>query len=636
MDLARIPVFDGNVPLPGFFDSLFGGFYLLKGVPLLGQLALLCGLAILLWYAWYPPQTKTGRSWRNTVAVLFFSVLALFLLQPWDEVFVNLRHAQHWALQRRFSFHENSWAEGTVEFLPLVFLGELARLGVPLADAGFALGLVCALGCLAITLRLWRAWGVADPSRWVLCVLLFAPLAFNSAHGFGTVGFLLGVLYAVWRTLVEPRTAGWIALAILPWVRVEAGLLVGLVWLAWCKTIRPRAPLAVVRGGALLAPLAAHTALRYGLYGEWLPIPVIYKSALGNPFFFLVGLRNLVADAIATHTLAAFLALASLRVLYRRKDLPFPLDPGQPLATARPALAVLALFCVPYYLSGGDWFPSYWGRYLLPFSFWLWITTVSAWICAWRQFEFQDRLRTLALPVAFALGSSLWPISSTWKFVDHVLSHRRTLAMIHEPTIARGHYRIQHLSRLGTLLGKTSEPSDRIGSSELATLMYFAQRDAVDMLGLTNAAIARSELRTLPSLFRRFPFRSELPYLIFRRLRPDWLEKSRPEFLFTFDFMLRDQLPDVRPYELTAPELQRALDRWEKQLGGLMDSLYGGIPSILRQGYSPVVVRAGEDFVALYFVHDKVRDRHFAALKQAGFKSIRLAGQSAAATAAER
>ncbi|MGE9191035.1 hypothetical protein, partial [Escherichia coli] len=83
---------------------------------------------------------------------------------------------------------------------------------------------------------------------------------------------------------------------------------------------------------------------------------------------------------------------------------------------------------------------------------------------------------------------------------------------------------------------------------------------------------------------------------IFKRLRPDLLEKTQPEYLYTFDFMLRDQLQDVRAYELDPTNLFKALARWEKQLGPLMDVLYGGLPDILRLGYEPIVVRGGEDF----------------------------------------
>jgi hypothetical protein len=150
--------------------------------------------------------------------------------------------------------------------------------------------------------------------------------------------------------------------------------------------------------------------------------------------------------------------------------------------------------------------------------------------------------------------------------------------------------------------------------------MYFARRDAVDYLGLVNPDIAQSPLRPLPSLFRKFPYRSELPYLIFKRLRPDLLEKTLPEILYTFDFLLRDQNKDVRAYELAPPALFKALARWEMQLGGLVDELYGGLGKILALGYEPVVVRAGDDFAGMYFVHNRILDRHLEALRHAGYR----------------
>ncbi|MBY0369244.1 hypothetical protein K2X33_01065 [bacterium] len=613
MGLTHFTLFEGPAGLPGVFDSLFGGLFLVKGIPLAGQLGILWTAALSGWWLWHPPQKTATRVVRTGVLALLFTLFCLFLLQPWDEVFINLRHAWNWAQTGRFSFNQQEWIEGTAEFLPYWIVGVGARVGLPVVDGIYYLGIFCALGCLWYALRFWAAWGISQPARWGLLLVCFPPLAYNASHGFAAAAFLLTVLASLYHLCIRKSVWGWVLLGILPLVRVEGALLSLLLW-SYC-TAEQRTPWrrAALTGVVALGPALVHALIRHRVYGEWFPIPVYYKSTLGSPFFLMVGLRNLAADLVATHTLAAGIAFYALR--------PWKIPAFQKLPVL---LALLGLFCVPYYLSGGDWFPSYWGRYLLPFSFFLWVSVVAVAVSQYAALGAAGLSRALAVPVLFFLFSSLWPISSTWKFLDQIFSHRRTLAMIHEPTIGRAHFRVQNLSKLGTLLGETSDPQHRIGSSELATIMFFAHRDAVDYLGLVNPEIARSPLRELPSLVRRFPFRSELPYLIFRRLRPDWLEKTQPEFLYTFDFMLRDQIADVRPYEATDADLVRALGRWDKQLGGLMDPLYGGLRNIQALGYEPVMVRSGEDFIALYFVHQKVRERHFALLKEHGYHGRKI------------
>ncbi len=590
MTLRSVLFFESARPLPGFFDSFLGGFFLMKGIPLIGQQALIIAFALALWLGW------KGR-WRRSAAcsLLLFCLAWMFLVQPWDEVFINLRHAQHLAEQGRFSFNRNQLLEGSVDFLPYALVAALSKIGLPLPEGIFLLGLFSGLVCLGIGALILRRCVPAKALPFCIAALcLYPPLIFNSAHGFATAPFAAAILGSVYLLYFTPHNRmAWCLIALLPLFRPEAILL---SWL-FAGLRKNYKALAFVS-----LPFLVHSGFRLAVYGSVIPLPVQYKASLGSLFFFAVGMRNLVADAVATHALSAGLVLAIA---------------GYKSSLWKQPLIAVGLFCIPYYLSGGDWFPSYWGRYLLPLSLLLWIAALCSLGNVLTKGTAPARL---AIPAVFFLFSSLWPISSTWKFFDLVFSHRRTLAMIHEPTLARGHYRIQHLSQLGEHLRQTTLPTDRVGSSELATIMFYADREAVDFLGVSNPAIARAPLRDMPSLFRRFPYRSELPYLIFRRLKPEHLGETLPEVLYTFDFILRDQVPGVRAYELDDATLFKALERWETQLGGLMDPLYGGLPRILALGYSPIVVRAGEDFVSLYFVHASALERHQTALRAAGYQ----------------
>jgi hypothetical protein len=150
--------------------------------------------------------------------------------------------------------------------------------------------------------------------------------------------------------------------------------------------------------------------------------------------------------------------------------------------------------------------------------------------------------------------------------------------------------------------------------------MYFARREALDLLGVANPEVATAPLRQFPSLLRRFPDRPELPYLIFKRLQPDLLARHRPPYLYTFDFMMRDHVKEVPHDEINNRDIFKGLHRWELKLGPLVDSLYGGLDKILALGYRPVIVSYANDFLSLYFVSEDARERHLARLRELGLE----------------
>lgn len=619
--MRSVIYFERHDSLPGTFDSLFGGLYLVKGLPLIGQLGTVFFVCLAALSAVYAQQGD--RRWKlcsTASSLLFFSLSCVFLLQPWDELFINLRHAWSWVQTGRFSFNPGQWLEGTVDTIPYLLVGWAGKAGIPLVEGAFLLSYVGGLLCLYQLNRLFRAvWPGPAESFFLLALCLFPPLGFNSAHGFATAFFSAAILFVIRCLFFENRfIAAWVALAFLPLIRFEGSFFIVVLGTFWAHARKIRFRTAVTVVTVALVPAIAHGIARHTLYGEAIPLPVQFKSSGGSLFFLAVGFRNLLADLIATHCLTLLLLLFSLRNALAKEHQQVDWE------KRKQVLAALAICIFPYYLSGGDWFPSYWARYLLPFTLFLFFTASSFSVEAFHKLTPRVFFSALILPVAVFIFASLWPISSVAKWADSVFSHRRTLAMIQEPTIARGHYRVQALSQLGEHLRLTTTPQDRIGSSELATVMYYAHREGVDFLGLMNKQIAQSPLRPRPSWLRKFPYRSELPFLIFKRVNPDQLSRYRPEILYTFDFMLRDQLKEVRAYELDTPTLFRALSRWEKQLGGLIEALYGGLENIDRLGYEPVVIKAGEDFVALYFVHRSILARHQRALEAQGYRGGRI------------
>jgi hypothetical protein len=602
--------------IPGVFDTLFGGLFVIKGIPLAAQLVVLVGLPLALWLllAERLRHIRLAGRLAEAIAIGLFAVLTLFVLQPWDEVFINLRHAQNWARSGVFSFNAHSLTEGTVDFLPYLAIGVLHRLGLPLVELGFAMSFCGGLLCIAAARSLFVAWGLGrHRSAVVLLASTYATLIFNAANGFAASVFTAVILWAIHDLFfARARWRGWVWLALLPAIRLEgawfSALLLG--YDLWRHRPSLRARMAAPLVGL---PTIALSFYRWRTFGSPIPVPIRYKAGLGSFFLTVVGARNAAADLVASGALIAVFLLALCHVLdphpERERD-----------RSRETLVGILALGCAPYYLSGGDWFPSYWGRYLLPFVLFTVCAAVARALTLGPTLSARRRAALIGFPCVLLALHVLWPISAYWKLGEQFFAHRRTLARIHEPTIGRGHYRVQQLSQLGNHLQRTTDPGAVIASSEIATIMYFADRDALDLLGVTNAEVARAPLRPFPSLLRRFPERSELPYLIFKRLQPSLLTRYRPPYLYTFDFMMRDLVEGIPHDEVTDADLFLGLRRWEKKLGGLVDELYGGVPAILGLGYRPFLVAYANDFTSLYFVSAAQAERHAQRLLSLGFQ----------------
>lgn len=610
----------------GFFDALFGGVFMVKGVPLAGQLVLLLCLPLMVLTAALVTQspTPTARRWNGILGVVYFVTAAFFLMIPWDEMFVHLRHSRHFGEGHGFSFNRLEKIEGSADFLVYTTLGFLSGLGLPLEELNYLQGIVCGLWIAWTGSKIIEAYCGAKwrSAAWTfLCV--FPPLLYNSASGFGTTAFVGALLSAI-RALFFAKKPNLVVAAVflflIPLIRYEgvifAVALAG-AFILWKPVQRAWFLLAVP-----LTSFALMGALRLFFFGTLLPIPVAYKNTGFHAFYTAVGLRNLLADLVACDGWLALLTLAAILAITARR---LPTSTLKLLQTSwsrspwLPSIAAMSVSVVPYYISGGDWFPSYWGRYLLPWTLVVVLAAFALLISRWKKGVDKDSLWLAGGVALCGIFLSLWPISSRWKFIDHVFSHRRTLAKIHEPTIGRGHYRIQHLAQLGTHLRETTPENFRIASSEVATIMYFANRETIDLLGVASPEIAKNPVREPPPIFRRFPDKSELPHLIFKRNVPPILERRRPEILYTFDFMWRDMMPDLPLQEASREDLIRALQRWELKLGGLIDALYGGLKHLSEIGYHPIIVRGGDQFICLYWVSNEAFESHVKRLQDAGF-----------------
>lgn len=606
---SSVHIFRSTQDLPGLFDSFFGGIFLVRGLPIFFQIACLLGLLLSTFGAWRF-SAKHHSHWKAVTAISSFCSLCLaafILFQPWDELFIFLRHSQHLAENGTFSFNRMEKIEGIVDFLPFFILGLLGKLGFPLLETNFFFGILggwlCVLGGrkILIQLKLPHAEAWAYP-----LLILYPPLLLNTGNGFTVLLFTGAIIWSLVYCFFEDKPLkGCLCLSLVPLIRLEGAWFsfLAFVFLFWRNHSHTSKKQFAFLGSIVFTPVLLLSLWRYFYFGDMIPIPIRFKSSIGNIFYFILGFRNLLMDLCAG---GSILFVWFILVGKNRR------------ATICDHLLILIfIFCVPYYLSGGDWFPPAWGRYLFPFSFLSFIFFLS------ESTQIQSRMKSGVFPYLLVeLGLLVFvialPFGSFQKINENLFFPRNTLSGLHNKKIGKPNYRIQYLSQLGSHLRKTTDPEYTIASSEVATIMYFAQREALDLLGVANPEIAQAPLRTAPKLFSKSTLQNELPRLIFKRLRPDMIEKKRPAIVYAFDFILKDLLDNVKLEEVTNSDIFLALSRWDRQFKLLNDSLFGGVSELSRLGYQPIVVQYGSQFFTLYFVSPQAKESHFRLMRESG------------------
>lgn len=605
-------LFESQETIPGFFDSFFHGLFLIKGLPIFFQLGVLVGFLACCYSAFVQSErtTKWAPIATSLSAFLCLVFSAFLLFQPWDELFILLRHSQNWAEFNHFSFNRFENSEGVVDFLPLFLLGTLAKLGLPLIETHFVLCILGAWFCIWAGRKTLILLNFPSAKNWgYLLILFYPPLLLNSANGFMVPLFTGTLLTSIHLLLLQNKPwKGLLALSLLPLIRIEATWFCFLILILYryqhFKSSRFRG---ILTGALVFLPISILSIWRFRHFGTAIPAPVLYKSALGNSFYFVLGLRNFLMDFVAGGGLIWIWILWLNRQKTPKKGINL--------------LVLLFTFVVPYYLSGGDWFPSAWQRYLFPFSFFLYLLSIIQ-IPSLIQLEYRNMKSWAPLLLLLIFTVSL-PFGSGLRLIENLFNSKSSLAGLKNKRTGKSNYRIQQLSQLGVHLQNTTDSRDRLASSELATVMYFSKREALDLLGLTNLEVAHSPLRQPPKIFEKIKAHNELPFLIFKRIKTDLISKYQPAIVYTFDFFMADLMEEVPVEEITPSDLEKAIRRWDYRFKNLNGELFGGINRLRELGYTPVIIHY-DRFYSLYFVSESARSDHFSRLRGQGMAETLL------------
>ncbi len=409
--------------------------------------------------------------------VLGLAVLAWTAFRHWgylvDDTFIALRYARHLVEGHGLVFNPGERVEGYTS-LPFVLLGALClRIGVEPAASLAALAAAAGAATLLLTQRIERMLappsGVGVPLS-VLLLLATPAFAYWSFRALETLPFTALLLTALSVALHESRDGRWrgsgLLFALVALARPEGAYLFVLASAAlllvearasgaWRHAGRHALNLVLVAGA-----LGAYVAWRVSYYGELLP-NTFFAKVTGGPGQLATGLRYLRDFLLAAPLLAAALvfplALAPRSVRVRL---------GSPALAL--ALHAVALGYVAYVVAvGADFMPFF--RFFVP------ALPLAAVLGALV-------LRALPLP-ELARGPVLASLFALHAVAGLTTEQPYRAFVAHRTTLVG--------QRVGEWLAERLGPDDWIAVNTAGAVPYFSRLPAIDMLGLTDAQIAR-------------------------------------------------------------------------------------------------------------------------------------------------
>jgi len=576
----------------------------------------LIGATIISLFVFVPLSFLIGVEWAQwlplTIGGVSSVILSIIFAMGWDELFINLRHSFMVANHGSYSYNARELVEGTVDFLPFFLGGLLGRLGLPVLDA---LLLVCLSGNLIVMAASYLIVRQTTGNTIYGAIIgtlmgLFPCVLFTGGTGFTAAFFSGCALLSVYFLLFAPENRfrlGLLLTGLLTLVRTEGIILAFLcgcyvcvvrpLWLVAQGELKDTLPQLLkktaINGLFLAGPFVLSAIVRYATFGIPLPAPMVFKFTKGNSGYLKAGLEQF-ASTLSIFHMDALLILFGLSLVF------VPWSRLRRFPIVQTAIVFFG-FTLVYYSGGGDWFPLEWNRYMMPFTLFMYVATaVAMWWASERLMSQAGPILVFGLCCVFALEVQVSDRNRS------IFGGEYFRGM---PTADRWS-RIKSLASLGHFFKQTTDPNARIASPEMSTVMYHAERDLVDLLGITNLDIAKSPLNPLS-------YPADLAH---RRRNPATIAKNMPEYIALWEMSVRGS------YDIGKESLEQLRSRL---IGGSFSTFQqdvafyraGSFDYLTSLGYVPIAVFFRNVYY-YYLVQQKSLREHLAALDRYGLSHV--------------
>jgi arabinofuranosyltransferase len=441
-----------------------------------------------------------GPSIRGTLRVLdlgYAAILAIAILGfnrgfYHDDAYITLRYAKNLISGHGAVWNPGEYVQGYTDFLHMILISLLGRLGIDLALASRLIGLAAFVGVAAALLLFFR-FAVRRDGDWILwrlpviLVLTSTPMLAWSVGGlegtlfsfFVLAGCLLFILPAAssygWR--LYAATGVLLGLGFLTRPDGFIFIAVSFIWIlaTWKSQGRPGLCLIAFTASVAIVALP-YIVWQFYYYGSVIPNPFYAKTG-SPPLLRLQSGSRYIIDYALRPPYLPLLVLASLAIALLKKEW------NSKLTFLTASVVAYMTFIV---VAGGDHMPTF--RLLLP----------------------------VVAPMGLVLSLALAPVTRgrgrpATVLITLVVLVLSSLQLLSGKLNPRG---IDSAARVGTIVGKYISDAWPAGSlvalNTAGSTPYFAsQHRYIDMLGLNDAHIARRRINNIELPLQRLPGHSK-------------------------------------------------------------------------------------------------------------------------------
>ncbi len=392
-----------------------------------------------------------------------------------DDAYISFRYAENFIHGNGLVFNPGEYVEGYTNFLWVVLLGLLNRLGLEMETAARVLGGMTSL------LTLWGTFWLSQEIRESSCtsnsvfshsLSMAAVLYVATAPAFGIwsvagleTPLFACILIAAVNRHVREETRGLFPLsallfAVAALVRPEGVLYFGLTMVsAGIFRLRKQRQsfLGLWKPIVLFLPfVSAHIIWRWSYYGSLVPNTFYMKAGDG---FQLSGIKYIYDFFLAYGGTPIFICCVLLLLLYRYQAY-----------WVQYVLLLLSISLCYFVYVGGDWMPGF--RFFVPLLPLFFLCLQAGFDVLYRQFSGpRRRLMTtgVAVLVLAVLANNLYQLYVTPRIDTRLDGH-----------VIIGHWLRQH-----------AEPDDVLAAIDIGAMAYLSGLWTIDYFGLADAHIAR-------------------------------------------------------------------------------------------------------------------------------------------------